>query len=309
MGNSMALVRLFPTSSTLHHMRALNLVRVALLLSIAVDGLQAQTVELLKNIQQANVRIIEKAEPSIVAIARVRKGLEVRGGVASGLRRFNFNTDDVPADAAFIPRDFGAGVIVRTKNPRHPLLILTNYHVVRGGPVFGENADDAKSDLWVTIANKPRFKSSIVAADPHSDLAVITLSERRLADDPPALVPTVIDPKKGQFVFALGNPYTIAKDGSASASWGIVSNVMRLPFANRPDFENDFRLFDNVHHFGTLMQIGVALPLGTSGGALLDLDGNLIGITTSLAPLEGYEQSAGYAIPFTSGFVRVLHKT
>ena len=166
----MALVRLSPATPTSHRMRALNLVRVALLLSIAVGGLKAQTVELLKNIQQANVRIIEKAEPAIVAIARVRKGLEVRGGVASGLRRFNFNTDDVPADAAFVPRDFGAGVIVRTKNPRHPLLILTNYHVVRGGPVFGENADDAKSDLWVTIANKPRFKSSIVAADPHLSL-------------------------------------------------------------------------------------------------------------------------------------------
>ncbi len=308
----MALVRLFPATLTLHCRHALNLVlnlvRAAVLLSVVVGSVTAQNVELLKNIQQANIRIIEKAEPAVVSIARVKKGLEVRGGVASGLRGFNFNTDDVAADAAFIPSDFGAGVIVRTKNPRHPLLILTNYHVVRGGPVFGKNADNAGSDLWVTIANRPRFKSSIVAADPHSDLAVITLSDQRLAENPPALVPTVTQPKKGQFVFALGNPYTIAKDGSASVSWGIVSNVMRSPFTNRPDFENEFRLFDNLHHFGTLVQIGVALPLGTSGGALLDLDGNLIGITTSLAPMRGYEQSAGYAIPFTSGFVRVLDR-
>lgn len=289
-------------------MNSLRLARfaAAVVTLMSCSAASAQDSEFLRSLQQSNVRIIEAAEPSVVAIARVQKGLQVDGELEGALRAFGIPDADSPADPGYVPSDFGAGVIIGTDNPRHPFLILTNYHVVRGGPVADANADDAKFELWVSVAGKPRFNSSIVAADPHSDLAVITIGEALLGDNPPALQPTEYKPRKGQFVFTLGNPYTIAKDGSASANWGIVSNVMRFPFASRPDFANDFRLFENVHHFGTLLQIGVALPLGTSGGALLDLDGNLVGITTSLAPLKGYEQSAGYAIPFTSGFMRVL---
>ena len=46
--------------------------------------------------------------------------------------------------------------------------------------------------------------------------------------------------------------------------------------------------------------------MGASGGALLNLDGALIGITTALAALQGYEKSAGYAIPFDAGTRRII---
>lgn len=278
---------------------------IALICLTVLPAAAWQDVELLRNIQQTNVAIIQRAEPAVVSIARVRTEPNQPRGIASAIQ-FGVVDPDGPADEGFVPDDFGAGVIIETQNARHPRLILTNYHVVRGGPVAG-SGEESEFELWVTVQRQPRFRASIIAADPHSDLAVLTIDED-LRAEVTALRPTLFAPQKGQFVFALGNPYTIAKDGSASASWGIVSNTLRRPYASQPDFENQFRQFETIHHFGTLVQVGLALPLGTSGGALLDLNGDLVGLTTSLAPLKGYEQSAGYAVPFDTGFIRVLEQ-
>ncbi len=283
---------------------AVRLFLAALAIAFSTLPAKAQDVDLLRNIQRTNAKIIAQAEPAVVAIARVRKQGLQPAGQASGIPVFAEPVS--PADPDFVPNDFGAGIIIRTENPEHPKLILTNYHVVRGGPVHGAAPADTRIELWVTIANKPRFKTAIIAADPHSDLAVLTISDRRLGENPTALAPVTYKPRKGHFVFALGNPYAIARDGSASANWGTVSNVLRMPAGTQPDYDNEFSLFENVHNFGTLMQVSMSLPLGSSGGALLNLDGNLIGITTSLTPLKGYEQSAGYAVPFTKGFRRIL---
>jgi serine protease Do len=61
-----------------------------------------------------------------------------------------------------------------------------------------------------------------------------------------------------------------------------------------------------LHHFGTLIQTDAKLNLGTSGGALLNLDGELVGLTTALAAQAGYEQAAGYALPVDETFRRVV---
>src|SRR5205807_1202862 len=61
-----------------------------------------------------------------------------------------------------------------------------------------------------------------------------------------------------------------------------------------------------IHHLGTLVQVDSRLDLGTSGGALLNLKGELIGMTTSLAAILGYEKSAGFAIPFDDAMKRII---
>jgi S1-C subfamily serine protease len=63
---------------------------------------------------------------------------------------------------------------------------------------------------------------------------------------------------------------------------------------------------NTLHHFGTLIQTDARLNLGTSGGALINLQGDMIGLTTSTAALAGYEQSAGYAIPINAAVKRVI---
>jgi serine protease Do len=61
-----------------------------------------------------------------------------------------------------------------------------------------------------------------------------------------------------------------------------------------------------LHHLGTLWHLDARISLGSSGGAVVGFDGRLVGMTTSLAALEGYESSLGYAIPMNAGFRRVV---
>jgi serine protease Do len=85
---------------------------------------------------------------------------------------------------------------------------------------------------------------------------------------------------------------------------GMISNISRRAASGaNPDFAEEE---STLHELGTLLTLDTRLQFGGSGGALIDLDGNLIGMTTSLAALEGYEASAGYAIPLDAGFRRVI---
>ena len=106
-------------------------------------------------------------------------------------------------------------------------------------------------------------------------------------------------------VLSLGNPYAIARDGSASVSWGMIGNISRRP---APVRQRDLGPPEakTIHQYGTLLQVDTRMELGTSGGALVDLRGKLVGITTSLAALEGYEKSVGFAIPIDSFSRRVI---
>ncbi len=112
--------------------------------------------------------------------------------------------------------------------PTAERVVLTMYHLVRGGPVVGKEAPTDRQ-LRVRLPGRQICDAKILAADPRSDLAVLRLDltgTKLTRDDlrPLKLVePTA--PRKGQFVISLGNPYAIARDGSASASWGIISRA------------------------------------------------------------------------------------
>lgn len=110
--------------------------------------------------------------------------------------------------------------------------------------------------------------------------------------------------RKGQFVLSIANPFAAGfRDGSPSASFGIVSNLRRR--APGPANEAD-RSKVTLHHYGTLIQTDARLTLGCSGGALLNLNGELIGLTTSQAALLGSETPGGFAIPFDDGLKRIV---
>ena len=255
--------------------------------------------ELLEN---SMVSVVEAVEPSVVSIARIP--LENVGRMSNmgiGVDPGN------PQSPDFVPNDFGAGVLIQTDNPKHPLLILTNQHVVSGGPIHGVDNGNHSSGLYIWIQKLPPFQARILASDPHSDLAVLTVDRRiTTATKLKGLKVEAVDNfRKGSFVFAFGNPYAAARDGSPTVGFGIISNVARAPSPQDVTFETRLRR-DTLHHFGTLLQISSRLQLGTSGGALLDRKGRLIGITTAMAAIDGYEQSAGYAIPFSAGITRII---
>jgi serine protease Do len=152
----------------------------------------------------------------------------------------------------------------------------------------------------VWVARRP-YPARLKAADPWFDLAVLQVDARGLTPIPLGDGRAV---RKGQLVIALGNPYAIARDGQPSASLGIIANVDRqappLPAGRGSDGR------ETLHHWGTLLQTDARLELGSSGGALVNLQGEMIGLTVSLAALAGYERPGGFAIPVTEEFHRVV---
>ncbi|WP_166827979.1 S1C family serine protease [Thalassoroseus pseudoceratinae] len=270
--------------------------------------------------QESLVKLIADVEPAVVSIARVNPATRY-------IPRENFNqfgppnrnqearTD--PLHPEFVPNEFGAGVLFtpQGENALAPRLILTAYHVVKGSRVYEQNRPGA-SELVVRFADRSVCHAAIVAADPRSDLAVLRLytpADRLNLSDrlkkytgdirklPSLPIGQGESVKKGSFVLVFGNPYAIARDGSASVGQGMVSNLTRRPAP--PDAEADV---ETIHHLGTLMQIDARLNLGSSGGAVVNLRGELVGITTAQAALEGYDQSVGYAIPLDEGMRRVV---
>lgn len=248
------------------------------------------------------VDLIARNEKSVVAIARIRRlnAGDVGGPLAPAdlIRSMTPAAADDPTNPEFVPNDYGTGVVIDDKG-----LILTNYHVV----VRPDDSADRKKDreveneLWVTTSERRPYRARIVAADPRSDLAVLSIDAKNLT---PIKFGDARQLKKGQIVISLGNPYAIARDGQVSAAWGIVANLGRKAGAAPADDPQEAR--PTLHHYGTLIQTDAKLNLGTSGGPLLNLKGEMVGLSTSQAALAGYEQSAGYAIPVDESFRRVV---
>jgi serine protease Do len=250
-------------------------------------------------------RIVEQVEPAVVSILRVRPP-------ASDDQPERFTDTPFPRDPddrEVLPNDYGTGLLVKPPDESE-LYILTAYHVVRGGQIY--QGDDGwlptanRSQLRVTFHNRRSCAAAIFAADPRSDLAVLAFDRSSLGKSGDELRPidwqASAPVRKGEFVICLGNPYALARDGSASVSWGIVSNLARRPFLS-PRTEISEQLLSQL---GTVLQIDSRLQLGGSGGPVVNLQGQLIGIATALAAIEGYEKSAGFAIPVAPPMRRVI---
>ena len=222
-------------------------------------------------LQEAMVKIIEKAEPSIACILVSR-------------------SDDNKLDLAHpdqAPEAFGSGAVIDKSG-----LVLTSYHVLR----------QAKK-IYVRLPGNRGSYAEIWAAESRCDLAVLKMSK------PPADLQAIKigegdKVRKGQWLIQLANPYAAGfRDGSPSASVGIVSNLRRFGPDNTSELQAAQR---PLYAFASLLQTDVRVNLGCSGGALLDLDGNLIGLTTALAALTGGENPGGFAIPMDAPMRRIV---
>lgn len=280
--------------TTCNHFGCRRLLFVALLVwaTNVARGQEPSGLQAAVALESLLVETIAKAEKSVVAVARLRKPSSDASPAANLLEGLSGEGADLFSDPTrpdYVPHDFGSGVVIDSRG-----LILTTYHVV---------GDIPASRYLVWIGKKP-YPATVKAADPWLDLAVLKIE----ASDLTAI--TLGESKglkKGQIVLALGNPYAIARDGAPSATWGIIANLAR-PAPPGPErtgaAAGEGRV--TLHHYGNLIQTDARLELGSSGGALINLKGELIGVTTSLAALVGYEKSGGFAIPADEDFRRSL---
>jgi serine protease Do len=256
--------------------------------------------------QEAVQQAIDRAEPSIACILVSRsEGYRKYGAGPSEtpgqLGRFHApplpqNTPDPRRQEILnldlsnpdtVPESYGSGVVIDETG-----LVLTQAHVVHKA-----------AKVYVRLPGQRGSWADIHALDPRSDLAVL-----RLLDKVPDLKALKIGDgsqlRKGTFVLSLANPFAAGfRDGSPSASGGMVSNVRRRTPRINSDL-NPLRL--TLHHYGTLVQTDVRLNLGCSGGALLNLDGELVGLTTATAAISGGETPGGFAVPMDAGMRRII---
>jgi serine protease Do len=128
-----------------------------------------------------------------------------------------------PTNPDFVPSAFATGVVLDRRG-----LVLTNHHAL---------ALDEPSDFYITTSARKVFRARVKAADPFFDLAVLEpLDNVGESDFVPIKLGDGSSVRKGQIIIALGNPYAIARDGQASASWGIVSNLQRKA-PSKPDYD------------------------------------------------------------------------
>ena len=175
------------------------------------DGLLAA-----RNLQKAFVSAIERAEKSVVSIARFK---------SVGVRRVG---SAMPPEGA-IPNEFGSGVLITNdKGGREPL-VLTNYHLVRGGQtagknIAGKNVESGGSDILVRFHDRHQVRAFIIAADPRSDLAVLKLKLVGSGVKPSSLIPfklgTAATFRKGQLVvYEVRHPQWAGLGGQRPAKW------------------------------------------------------------------------------------------
>jgi S1-C subfamily serine protease len=170
-----------------------------------------------------------------------------------------------------MPAGAGSGVVLT-----HDGFMLTSAHVVAGSASRGRAA--------FTDGRELRF--SVVGSDPHSDLAIVRADEGGLT---PAELGDADELRVGQLVVAIGNPHGF--EGSVSA--GVVSALGRaLP---APAVRRASRVIENV------IQTDAALNPGSSGGALADGRGRMVGVNTALA---GF--GLGLAVPINAATRRIV---
>ena len=160
---------------------------------------------------------------------------------------------------SYANNSIGSGVIFSEDG-----YIVTNTHIISGNKL-----------IKVKLQNGEEFDANLIGADVNADIAVLKINSNSVLK--PINVSNSDDLKIGDKVLAIGNPYGIG----ISVSSGIISATGR-------DYGNPYL---------ELIQTDAAINPGNSGGALINENGNLIGINTKIFSRTGAYQGLGFAIP------------
>lgn len=161
----------------------------------------------------------------------------------------------------------GSGVIVAKDG-----YIITNYHVI-------QNA----TEIEVTLRNKNTYTAKIVGTDKDTDLALLKIEEPNL---PSIELANSDEVMVGEWVLAVGNPFNL----ESTVTQGIVSAKGRSLSLNNQSQQGG-------NPIESFIQTDAAVNPGNSGGALVNLSGQLIGINTAIASPTGAYAGYSFAVP------------
>lgn len=201
--------------------------------------------------------MLEKITPGVVSIS-VEGTQKTQNRIPEAFRPF-LGRGGQTTEKPF--RGLGSGVIIDAKEG----YILTNHHVIN-------NADKIK----VSLNDGRSFDAKMIGSDPKTDVALLQIDAKNLVEVKKA---NSDDLRVGDFTVAIGYPFGLGQ----TVTSGIVSALGRSGL-NRQNLE-DF------------IQTDAAINSGNSGGALVNLNGELIGINTAIIAPSGGNVGIGFAIP------------
>jgi S1-C subfamily serine protease len=177
------------------------------------------------------------------------------------------------------PIVIGAGGVPKEEEPKEPFraggsgviidaekgIIITNNHVIANA-----------SNIGISLSDGRTTEAKLLGTDVATDVAVLQIPLKDLTALPLGNSDKL---RVGDFVVAVGNPFGL----EGTATQGIVSALMRTNIG--------YEIFENF------IQIDAAVNPGNSGGALVDIDGNLVGINTATGAAKLRTQGISFAIP------------
>ncbi|MBB77800.1 MAG: deoxyribonuclease HsdR [Crocinitomicaceae bacterium] len=162
----------------------------------------------------------------------------------------------------------GSGVIVSTDG-----YIVTNNHVI-------ENA----KEIEVTLNDNRKYNAKIIGADPSTDIAVLKIEEKGLVAIPIGNSDNI---QVGEWVLAVGNPFNLTSTVTAGIVSAKARNINLL----------SERSNSNIVPIESFIQTDAAVNPGNSGGALVNTNGELVGINTAIASKTGSYTGYSFAVP------------
>jgi Do/DeqQ family serine protease len=223
-------------------------------------------------VQNAFRYVADKVQPSIVEINVTEKVQAPKTNPQDQLPwRFFFNTppdDGSGQQAPNVEKGLGSGIIVRQDGKT--VYVLTNNHVA-----------GSASEITVIMQNEKEYKATLVGKDDRKDIALVKFQ----ADGPDIAVAELGDSsavRVGDWAIAIGSPLGLV----SSVTAGIVSAVNR---SGGPD--------GNINDF---IQTDASINRGNSGGALVNIHGEVIGMNTWIASSTGGSIGLGFAIPINN---------
>ncbi|XAW90717.1 Do family serine endopeptidase [Vibrio sp. CDRSL-10 TSBA] len=205
--------------------------------------------------------MLEKVTPAVVSIAV--EGTQVSRQRIPDQFRFFFGPDFPTEQLQERPfRGLGSGVVINADKG----YVVTNYHVINGA-----------EKIRVQLHDGREYDAELVGGDQMADIALIkldkakNLTQIKIADSDKLRV--------GDFTVAIGNPFGLGQ----TVTSGIVSALGRSGL--------------NIENFENFIQTDAAINSGNSGGALVNLNGELIGINTAILGPNGGNVGIGFAIP------------
>ena len=203
--------------------------------------------------------MLEKVTPAVVNIA-VKSHTTVHNPLLQDpfFRQF-FNMQDIPQQR--VQMSAGSGVIIDAGRG----LVVSNNHVVKGA-----------DEIMVTLKDRRRFRAQLVGADPGTDIALLHIDSDNLTA---LAIGDSEQLRVGDFVAAIGNPFGLGQTVTA----GIVSALGRSGL--------------KIEGYENFIQTDASINPGNSGGALVNFQGQLIGINPAIIGPSGGNVGIGFAVP------------